>query len=1247
MTDADDETNESVELDSFERELHDELAPGKGVRGGEIESFEGAVDIGPFMVDEQIGRGGMGTVFRGEHRELGVPVAVKVLTESTDADQRSRFHEEVQAQAGLLHPGTAYLFEYGELDSRVEEQSGGLLEAGSPFVVMELADGGTVREAMPVSTWDEVRRLLRQTLDALAHSHARNVIHRDLKPENLLVFGSDPPGVLDGHVKLADFGIAHAMGGEAGRDTDALSSPIGTPLYMAPEQFGGHWREYGPWTDLYSLGCITWELVCGRPPFEGRDKNFVDMAVLHGEAERPAFEPRIPVPEGLEAWLGRCLARSPERRFQRAADALWHLPRGRPEPAEPPEEVDRRSEDPSGPVQTRAPTLEATVRLDDRDESGTERPEGDRSTSSTRGETGGSDGSSDAGSHLAELRDVERPPVPRSWRRGGIDRLPAPLVGAGLGLFGLREPPFVDRTPERDGIWEALRRVAAGEGPEVVAIEGEAGTGKSRLAEWMATRAHEVGAARVVRATHTAEGGRTQGLRGALERTFRTAKLERREVFERLRDSLPRDEEFGEAGREGDARPLTEYLRPTEQDTGKVDGPAYQFSSADQRHGLVLRTLRSLSARRPVVLWLDDLQWGREALGVLEQLRDRPDDDFDLLVLATIRSDLVRDAPDVRERLEALQSSKSWLRLPLEPLSVDDQRDLLEGLLPLEDRLAGRLAERTEGHPLFAMQLLGHWIESDALEVASEGFRIPEGRDVELPGDIHELWTERISRLLDRFAPDIRSQVLPALELAAALGREIDGTEWAFLRRESDVAIPAALVDRLVESGLAERTSGGWSFAHGLLVESLERVARERGRWQQHHHRCAEALGALYADHPERAAERRADHWVEAGEPASALQPLEVAVRWYWEAGDPASQKRVLEWRDDLLDRLDAPDTDPRRVENDLELLQARYPLGADAESVLESLEEVRQRAEALDSDRLSAKAWRVEARYRRVVDDLAGANRAAERAVRRARRSGDTTERCAALYRSGWTEYLRGNFDAAEERFREAHVVADRGGDRHRELLTQRDLALVALTRGEYERATELFEDVLRESRDAGYRALEARCLNGLGDIARFRGSAEAARSNYTEFAEIVRELNQPVNAAIARANLAQVELMVGRVEAAAQKLREAERQLRELSRDPESFDVLRVVRLTVAAASADWSRFDEIFEEYASDARETLELVRDYPWLFERAGDYAAEADDRERSRRAWRVAGTLWEELGDDAAVARLEEKLDSVP
>ena len=757
----------------------------------------------------------------------------------------------------------------------------------------------------------------------------------------------------------------------------------------------------------------------------------------------------------------------------------------------------------------------------------------------------------------------------------------------------------------------------------------------------MATRAHEVGAVRVVRAPHTSGGGANEGLRGAFDRALRTVKLDRGDVYEHLGESLPALSDRDEHWRERDARALTEFLRPTDE-ADPVEGPAYRFSTPDQKYALLTRTLERLAGERPVFVWFDDLQWGSEALGLLEHLVERADDTPAVLTVATLRSDIVREEQWLRERLDDLRAGGPATDLELTPLSRSHQRELLVNLLPLEDDLADRLAERTEGHPLFAMQLLAHWLESDAIVMRPDGFGVAEGRELDLPDDIHQLWRRRLRRLLEA-ASFAESTVLErALEIAAALGRDVDATEWRAVCRRCNVDRPDELRDQLIERGLAERTDGGWAFGHGLVVDSLEHQARERDRCRDNHRLCAELLEKLYPDSPRQTAARRANHYIAAGDPEAALEPLREEAERLRQSGDLRGQGQTLERRGRLLDTLECPDHDPRRLENEIRQARLQLRYGSSPDALLESIERTRERAERAGNDKLVADACHTLAAAYRTNSDLEAARDAIRRGLPPARASGNPEVLNDVLRESGWTEYLCGNLDEAESRLTEARSVARNAGYRLGEIWTQRNLGWVALGRGEEARASRLFEHCLQESRQGGFRSLEAQSLNGLGEISRYAGDAEEARRHYRRYCEMARELHLPEEVATGHLNLAQVELLAGRFDAVDRHLARNRQVWDKIDRDMKRRLIIPV-RLTRAAGTGEWSTFDDLLAAFTDD-RETHEaLFEDYPWLLEMAGDYAAEAGERERARRVWRLAGELWEELDDEEAAERVAEKM----
>lgn len=277
--------------------------------------------LGPYQLLQPAGRGGMSEVWQAVHRQLGLPAAIKIQQVESEL-LRDAFAGEVRAMARLEHPNVVAVFGHGRVSAEAEAASRGRFAAGTPWLAMEYCSGGTLEGFVPAN-WNGLRRIFYDLLAALGAAHARGVLHLDLKPENVLIATDQDlrPGR-----KLTDFGLSFAEQGDTGEvgvGGDDVSV-LGTPAWMAPEQFRRQWREYGPWTDLYALGCVGYALATGQPPFGiGRPPEVLMMA--HEELPPPRLRARFGVPEGLERWLWTLLEKRPARRFQSAAEALLAL----------------------------------------------------------------------------------------------------------------------------------------------------------------------------------------------------------------------------------------------------------------------------------------------------------------------------------------------------------------------------------------------------------------------------------------------------------------------------------------------------------------------------------------------------------------------------------------------------------------------------------------------------------------------------------------------------------------------------------------------------------------------------------------------------------------------------------------------------------------------------------------------------------------------------------------------------------
>ncbi|HEY0881208.1 MAG TPA: serine/threonine-protein kinase, partial [Archangium sp.] len=252
-----------------------------------------------YRVVRQLGAGGLGVVYEGEHPLIGRRAALKVLNPQVAGDQGmvARFLAEARAVNAIRHPNIVDVTDYGQ-------------DGGRFVIVMELLEGETLAERLEVKPRLEekaVIAILSQTASAVGAAHEAGIVHRDLKPENL--FLTNYPDYPD-FVKVLDFGIAKLLGAQSGQKT----SPgliIGTPAYMSPEQCIGE-ESLDHRSDIYSLGVVAYRLLAGRLPFEGNA-----MQLMHGHlaGTAPKVSQFAPVSAALEGIIARCLQRKPEDRY--------------------------------------------------------------------------------------------------------------------------------------------------------------------------------------------------------------------------------------------------------------------------------------------------------------------------------------------------------------------------------------------------------------------------------------------------------------------------------------------------------------------------------------------------------------------------------------------------------------------------------------------------------------------------------------------------------------------------------------------------------------------------------------------------------------------------------------------------------------------------------------------------------------------------------------------------------------------
>jgi eukaryotic-like serine/threonine-protein kinase len=270
-----------------------------------------------YTIERELPRGGMSRVFAATERALGRTVVIKVLSPELVAGlSAERFKREIALAARLQHPHIVPLLTSGQA-------------ANSVYYTMPLVDGDSLRERMtrerPMS-FESVSRTLEEVASALDYAHGLGIVHRDIKPENVMFFHNQ--------AVVLDFGIGKALSAASADSGDPAAARItrsgttlGTPTYIPPEQAAGD-PNLDHRADLYSLGVVAYEMLCGHPPFAGRNAAMV-LAAHANQPPEPIGQRRPGVPAPLATIVMKCLEKSPDRRPQRASEIVQAL-RGTP-----------------------------------------------------------------------------------------------------------------------------------------------------------------------------------------------------------------------------------------------------------------------------------------------------------------------------------------------------------------------------------------------------------------------------------------------------------------------------------------------------------------------------------------------------------------------------------------------------------------------------------------------------------------------------------------------------------------------------------------------------------------------------------------------------------------------------------------------------------------------------------------------------------------------------------------------------
>lgn len=708
---------------------------------------------GRYQVRREIGRGGMGIVYLCRDLIADERVALKLLIRpgmKMRPEDAWWFQEEARALASLSHPAI------------VRARDFGTLEDGTPYLAMDAVPGRSLHEWIYLAhtdgllPWSIVWTTVDQVLGALAHAHARGVIHGDLKPSNVLL--DIPPDGAEPTVSVLDLGLAWLMsdrvdhrldGGQEAEPTVRWGA--GTPGWMAPEQIRFAAPHIGPPTDLYALGCILFALLSDREPYVGTNE---ELLSLHKSAAVP--EPDIPpgVPPEVGGFVMRLMAKRPWHRYEYAADArrAW-----------------RRY----------MPAASAT-------------------------------------STPLPLSSLRRGPLPTNVAAAASSRegiAPAEPQPTTTGLLGLRPAPFVARGYERARLLEVAAEVVERGGHRFVLLAGDAGVGKSRLAEWLCEEVHERGMMVPLRARYRKIAAPLDGMVGAVTAHYRLERADR-DIVEKVLMNLwevPANDEDEKTW----VAATAEWIRPqallAEGHVGP-SGKRFALDRPELRWLIIRRVFERIGHKRPILLWMDDLHHAAQSTidGLLSIQRDAPH--LGLMIVATVRTEAVEANPVAASLIDTAVAGFRAERLDVAPLSPQQTHALLRETLPLDDAAVIEAASRSKGNPLFALQLLHAWAMGGHMELKGGRYSVPR-RSLEVrAATTAELWEERLLALPQH----LRRSALAAAALGGDIRSDVLRAQLSTLGMDPEAAIYA-----MKRAQILLATADRLRWPHALLQEHL------------------------------------------------------------------------------------------------------------------------------------------------------------------------------------------------------------------------------------------------------------------------------------------------------------------------------------------------------------------------------------------------------------------------------------------
>ena len=842
-----------------------------------------SINVDGFQIVSVLGQGGFATVYKAQHLFDDTPVALKVLKSGSDSEQDlfGDFFNEVQAAATLNHPRIATVHDFGECILSKDTKP-------SFWLTMEVVEGGTLKDLKGKLSWTELKSILFDILDGLSHAHARRLVHRDIKPQNILYDQRTK------RIKITDFGLVRSCSFDSDNIVFHESVVQGTPSYMAPEQILNEPLLMGPWTDLYALGCLVWEMVCGKPPYQGANE---DIFRQHLRGVLPLLEPQFQIPDQLRSWLSRLIARGPNDRFQNARQAryaLGQLEYGTKWISTP--MVSMGSE-----FDKDMPTVELSsiFHLDDTIAITTELAN-DHFQYQSSNVAG-----FQSGRHRFEY--------PISWQSNAPTK--PQLLGVGLNLLELRTLELIGRTTERDQLWDIFQSVYDTQDPRTVFIEGVTGIGKRSLAMWMAHRTRELGIGNWIYIGFSTEQDYRLELLdiigsylGIHNSSSQQSKDRLQQIHRQLNMSFPEDVT--------DLLWLMEHRFDLERTAELWKEKVF--------NALITRFIVGLSRVEPLILILDGVHHSIEVTGIIDQIHEQK---CSILTLATLNS--VRETnSDVTQTLDRFVQAKYVHLLTLLPLKSVEQVQFVQSLLGVSLDVATIIEQKSHGHPKVAVQLVLGWIEQGGLIPTAQGFVLNDEKLITLPDSILDVWTRRYQNLKESWT----SEELYTLHFGAILGNVVQRSDVLKCLDTVSQEYSEDLMHVLRKNGWVSLLSvtEEWHFTDSMFRES---ILSQLTITQQREFLTSIVLDSLPVNSI--SVQRRAKLLTHSGRPEQALTPLyqsAVAAALGWEIGKAQRDHRL---RNSILEMAQIDAGGPHALES--EILHLLLAPSKDQISILEA----------------------------------------------------------------------------------------------------------------------------------------------------------------------------------------------------------------------------------------------------------------------------------------------------------------------